>query len=158
MELQTERLALVLRSTEEVQAWAASLDAATRAEISPDWLAQLGAAPAAHPWTHGFEMRRRADGAVVGSCAFKGPPDAEGAVEIAYGVAPEHEGKGYATEAARALTDYAFASGLARTVRAHTLPEGAASMRVLAKCGFERLGEVVDPEDGLVCRWARRRA
>jgi hypothetical protein len=28
-------------------------------------------------------------------------------------------------------------------------------MRVLAKCGFKSLGEVVDPEDGLVGRWER---
>jgi RimJ/RimL family protein N-acetyltransferase len=76
-------------------------------------------------------------------------------VEISYGVDPEHQGKGYATEAARALTAYAFSSGMVRVVRAHTLPEPNASTRVLIKCGFHRIGEVIDPEDGLVWRWEK---
>ena len=62
---------------------------------------------------------------------------------------------GYATEAAQSLTEYAFSSGKVRVVRAHTLPEPNASTRVLTKCGFRRIGEVIDPEDGLVWRWER---
>jgi RimJ/RimL family protein N-acetyltransferase len=38
-------------------------------------------------------------------------------------------------------------------VRAHTLPDGLASQRVLAKSGFRFVGEVVEPEDGLVHRY-----
>ncbi|HMP59849.1 MAG TPA: GNAT family N-acetyltransferase, partial [Gemmatales bacterium] len=89
------------------------------------------------------------------SCAFKGPPDAEGVVELAYGIEPSHRGRGFATEAADALTVFALATGQVRLVRAHTLPTGAASERVLAKCGFRLIGDVVDPEDGLVHRWER---
>jgi [ribosomal protein S5]-alanine N-acetyltransferase len=29
-------------------------------------------------------------------------------------------------------------------------------MKVLTRCGFERTGQVVDPEDGLVWRWEIR--
>jgi RimJ/RimL family protein N-acetyltransferase len=78
-------------------------------------------------------------------------------VEIAYGVAPEHQGQGYATEAAEAMISYAFNSGQVRIVRAHTLVAENASTRVLAKCGFRPVGEVIDPEDGLVWRWEIRR-
>ena len=60
---------------------------------------------------------------VVGSAGFKGPPAPDGIVEIAYGIAPDFQGMGYATETARALTAYAFESGQVRIVRAHTLPE-----------------------------------
>ncbi|MBD1877257.1 GNAT family N-acetyltransferase [Coleofasciculus sp. FACHB-T130] len=84
-------------------------------------------------------------------------PDQGGVVEIAYGVDPEYQGRGYATEAARALVNFAFRSGQVRLVRAHTWAENNASMRVLAKCGFECIGEVVDPEDGLVWRWELQR-
>jgi hypothetical protein len=42
------------------------------------------------------------DGAVVGTCAFKGPPQ-DRRVEIAYFTFPEHEGRGIATEMARQL-------------------------------------------------------
>ena len=70
---------------------------------------------------------------------------------------PSHRGRGYATEAARALVAFAFGAGSVRLVRAHTQPGNGASDRVLTKCGFARVGEVVDPEDGLVCRWERSR-
>jgi RimJ/RimL family protein N-acetyltransferase len=53
---------------------------------------------------------------------------------------------------------YAFGISEVRVVRAHTLPEENASTRVLAKCGFRQVGEMVDPEDGLVWRWEKRRA
>jgi [ribosomal protein S5]-alanine N-acetyltransferase len=152
-DLHTENLELVLREPAEVLAWVDSLSPSVRKEISADWLARLRASTSADPWTCGFSMVHRASNAAVGSCAYKAPPDADGVIEIAYGVDPEHQGKGYATEAARGLVAYAFATGQVRIVRAHTMPEPNASTRVLTKCGFERLGEVVDPEDGLVWRW-----
>jgi RimJ/RimL family protein N-acetyltransferase len=92
---------------------------------------------------------------VVGSCAFKGPPDAEGVVEIAYGIEPEHEGRGYATEAAQGLVAFCKTNDEVRRVWAHTLSDTGASARVLLKAGFQFVGEVVDPEDGLVSRWEK---
>ncbi|MEY2854243.1 MAG: hypothetical protein RL030_1375 [Pseudomonadota bacterium] len=96
----------------------------------------------------------RENGLSVGACMFKGPP-ADGVVEIAYGIDPDQQGKGYATEAAQALFAYALASGEVRLVLAHTLPDSTASKRVLAKSGFRHVGETIDPEDGLVCRFER---
>lgn len=90
---------------------------------------------------------------VVGTCAFKGPPDAQGEVEVAYFTFPSHEGRGYATAMAGALRDRAAASPEVRTVRAHTLPERSASVRILEKLGFLWGGDVQDPEDGPVWRW-----
>ncbi len=127
-----------------------------RAELSADWLARLRTSTSADPWTHGFSLVHRESDTVVGKVGFKGPPGADGVVEIAYGVSPDHQGKGYATEAAEALTAYAFSSGQVRVVRAHTLPESNASGRVLTKCGFRHIGEVIDPEDGLVWRWEKQ--
>jgi RimJ/RimL family protein N-acetyltransferase len=124
-------------------------------EVSPAWLAQLRAATAADPWRFGFAVVHRESGLVIGSASFKGPPDEDGAVEIAYGIVPGYQGCGYATEAAAALVAFAFDNHRVRLVRAHTLPTPNASTRVLAKCGFEYMGEVVDPEDGLVWRWQR---
>jgi RimJ/RimL family protein N-acetyltransferase len=103
----------------------------------------------------GFAVVHRESRSVIGSAGFKGPPDEAGVVEIAYGMVPGYLGRGYATEAAAALVAFALASGQVRLVRAHTLPTANASTRVLAKCGFTRLGEVVDPEDGPVWRWER---
>jgi len=153
--VQTKNLKLVPRTLEEVRAMVEAMTPSEKAELSADWLALLRASTSADPWTHGFSLVHLGSDTVVGMCGFKGPPAGNGVVEIAYGVSPEYRGKGYATEAAQALTDYAFNSGKVRVVRAHTLPEPNASTRVLTKCGFRRIGEVIDPEDGLVWRWEK---
>ena len=79
-----------------------------------------------------------ADGTVVGSCGFDlrdGPSP-----EIGYWLGAKHWGKGYATEAVRALIDHAFTDlgheALQSSVRV-TNPE---SRRVLEKCGFQWSG------------------
>ncbi len=127
-------------------------------EVSPAWLSRLRASRDADPWIHGFAVVHRDSRSVIGNASFTGPPDEEGAVEIAYGIVPDYQGRGYATEAAAALVAFAFGSDRVRLVRAHTLPTINASTRVLAKCGFERVGEVADPEDGPVWRWELTRA
>lgn len=156
--MQTKSLKLVLQTIEEARAEIEAMSPADRAHVSVDWLARLDALTSPDPWTLGFSLVHR-DSAktVVGSAGFKGPPTADGVVEISYGVNSDHQGKGYATEAAQALTTYAFSSGKVRLVRAHTRPEPNASTRVLAKCGFRRVGAVIDPEDGLVWRWEKHR-
>ena len=126
-------------------------------EVSPQWLDALRAAVGQGPdaWRHGLWIVEKATGQIVGGAGFKGAPDADGVVEIAYGVVPSREGRGYATEAARALIHFATSDPRVRTIRAHTRPEQNASTRVLTKCGFSYVGPVVDPEDGPVWRWER---
>ncbi|MBC7819617.1 MAG: hypothetical protein IAG10_22275 [Planctomycetaceae bacterium] len=43
-------------------------------DVSPDWVAQLEAATAAAPWTHGFGLVHVGSGLVIGMASFKGPP------------------------------------------------------------------------------------
>ncbi len=124
-------------------------------DVSPNWLAALRNSSSPDPWRHGFFVVHREGGLVIGSAGFKGPPDSAGIVEVAYGIAPSFQGRGYATEAAAAVVGFAFASGQVRLVRAHTRPEANASTRVLLKCGFRHVGAVVDPDDGPVWRWER---
>ena len=126
-------------------------------EVSPAWLAQLHTSEAEDPWVHGFAIVHREERLVVGNVGFKGPPDDHGVVEIGYGIVSAFEGRGYATEAADACSDFAFADGRVRLVRAHTRPTKNASTRVLEKCRFIRTGAVEDPEDGPVWRWERPR-
>ncbi len=154
--MQTKRLKLVLESPGEARARLEAMSPSDMAEVSADWLARFRAAASPDPWIQGFALVLQAREVIVGSAGFRSPPGPDGVVEIAYGIAPEHQGNGYATEAAEALAAYAFGSGRVQVVRAHTRPEANASARVLTKCGFENLGEVIDPEDGLVWRWERR--
>jgi RimJ/RimL family protein N-acetyltransferase len=148
-------LVLVPKTRDEIEAMIAAMTPDERAQLSADWLARVRASEL-DPWVHWYSARLRDSGIVVGAGGFKGPP-IDGAVEIAYGVEADHRGKGYATQIAGALVRYAFRSEEVQVVRAHTLPEGEASKRVLAKCGFEHVGEVIDPDDGLVWRFEKRR-
>jgi [ribosomal protein S5]-alanine N-acetyltransferase len=125
--------------------------------VSPEWLAKLDPTAAADPWVHGFGLLHMASNTVIGGIGFKGAPNEDGMVEIGYGVVPKHQGQGLATEAAKALITYAFGHERVRVVRAHTMPTPNASTRLLAKCGFTFIGEVIEPEDGLVWRWERKR-
>jgi [ribosomal protein S5]-alanine N-acetyltransferase len=151
--IETRRLTLVPKTPEAVRAEIEQMDPCDKAQLSPDWLARVRATTTIDPWVLGFALVDQATNISIGSCGFKGPPDPDGMVEIAYGITLEHQNKGYATEAAAALVRFAFASGQVRVVRAHTLAEANASARVLIRNGFSSIGQVVDPEDGLVWRW-----
>lgn len=124
-------------------------------EVSPAWLDALRASSAPDPWTHGFAVIHQNEGLVIGTVGFKGPPDATGAAEIAYGIVPGFQLRGLATQAARAGIEFALGDERTRRLLAHTRPGPNASTRVLEKCGFNFAGEVVDPEDGPVWRWRR---
>jgi ribosomal-protein-alanine N-acetyltransferase len=125
------------------------------ASVSPEWLAKLKDSKLMDLWVHGFAVLHKSENLLIGAAGFKGPADANGVVEIGYGIVPSFQNKGFATEAAQGLVEFAANSGKVRLVRAHTLPESNASSRVLLKCGFTKTGEVQDPEDGLVWRWER---
>lgn len=128
----------------------------TGPDVSDSFLARLREAVPADSWRDGFGVVHLIDCCLIGFCSFVGSPDAEGVVEIGYGIAPGFENQGYATEAARLLVAQAFASGRVRRVRAHTLPERNASTRVLEKCGFQHCGELIDSVDGPVWRWEKQ--
>lgn len=149
----TPRLDLLLQTPEEVLAWVEALPPEVRAEVSPDWIARVRVTPAGDPWSFMFSARVRETAEVVGVCGFKGPPDGDGVVEVAYGIDPPHQGCGYATEATGELVRFALADARVQRVRAHTKPDNVASKRVLERNGFGYVGEVIDPEDGLVARW-----
>jgi RimJ/RimL family protein N-acetyltransferase len=146
---------LVPKTREEALADLATMAPEDRAEVSTAWIERLNDPAGVAPWILGFRIVVSETEVVVGGCGFKGAPDETRTDEIGYGIDAEHRGKGYATEAAQALVEYAVRSGEVATVIAHTLPENNASARVLTKCGFRNVGEVVDPEDGLVRRWER---
>jgi RimJ/RimL family protein N-acetyltransferase len=91
---------------------------------------------------HGYGLwilRSRDGGRFIGRSAIR-HVHVGGNDELGYGLMPEHWGRGFATEAARALVKHAFASlGLA-TLVAFTLTDNRASRRVMIKAGgaYER--------------------
>ena len=123
--------------------------------VRPEWRAKLERATAPDPWAFGFAVFHHESMTLIGSAGFVNAPGTDGVVELAYGIAPEYQGKGYATEAAAALVPFAFSTAGVRVVRAHTLPQVNASTRILTKCGFTRVADFLDPVDGLVWRWEK---
>ena len=97
----------------------------------------------------------RASGVAIGMLGGKGGPDDAGRIEIGYGLIPEAWGQGYATESVRALTLWLLARSEVQIVAAETSVENFASQRVLEKCGFLKVGERTDPEDGPLYLWEK---
>jgi [ribosomal protein S5]-alanine N-acetyltransferase len=121
---------------------------------SAEFMARVETAKQSDPWQFGFAVVHKIDNVLIGTCGFPGPPDENGVAEIAYGIAPTYQGKGYATEAAKALIDFARKDPRVKTICAHTLAEPNASTRILEKCGFKKTADAVDPENNLpVWRW-----
>ncbi|MFD9205112.1 GNAT family N-acetyltransferase [Streptomyces sioyaensis] len=83
------------------------------------------------------QILERASGLVVGGIGLFWPP-ADGSVEFGYGIVPSRQGRGYASEAARALVAFAFTAPGVHTVYADTERSNPASGRVLEKAGLER--------------------
>jgi [ribosomal protein S5]-alanine N-acetyltransferase len=88
----------------------------------------------------------RAERSLVGDIGFKGPPDQLDTVEIGYSILPAFQGRGYASEAARALVAWGLAQPSVRRVVANCLAGNAASIRVLQKAGLRQTGR---DRDGL---------
>ena len=61
--------------------------------------------------------------------------------EIGYGILPPYEGRGFATEGAKALIDYVRGDERIESVIAHTFPSLPGSIRVMEKCGMVFDGE-----------------
>lgn len=99
---------------------------------------------------HGFgvyAVELRENGTTIGMCGLMQKPWLD-APDLAYAFLAEAEGRGYASEAARAVLDHASCTlGITRIV-AVAVPENVASLRVLAKLGFGARGRVHDPRDG----------
>ena len=76
------------------------------------------------------------DGRVIGDCGTHGWVDADGRVEIGYGLAAPWRGRGFGTEAVRALVDWVAAQPDVRVVEASVAVGNEASRRLLVRLGF----------------------
>jgi RimJ/RimL family protein N-acetyltransferase len=93
----------------------------------------------------------RQDGRVVGDAGFEWSSETGDLREgrLGYFVEPEYWGRGFATEAATLLLDFAFGKLGAIAMRASCDARNLASERVMQKCGMQR---------ELVCEFVGRRA
>jgi ribosomal-protein-alanine N-acetyltransferase len=84
----------------------------------------------------------RADCQLIGNCGVRmASPDAhEG--DIGYELSPQHWGKGYATEAARAIVGFGFTELKLHRIWAECVADNTASARVLEKLGMRLEGRL----------------
>lgn len=152
--IETERLLLVVLLAEEIEALIAGNR--ERAEhligfrFPPDdpnrgvdlsWhLRALREDQNQRPWRIRVIVER-SSGAVVGSINLKGPPNAEGDVEIGWGLNDDVSGKGYATEASAAAIDWVKKQPGVTTISATIPDDNHASKRLAGRLGFARTND-----------------
>jgi RimJ/RimL family protein N-acetyltransferase len=94
-----------------------------------------------------FFIVRKADDAVVGEIGYNLDASSSTA-QVGYSLVQPCWGRGYATEALRALLAYLRAEVGVRRVVAETLVGHTASRRVMEKAGMRHCGDRVGEEDG----------
>lgn len=97
----------------------------------------------------GFLGMEAATAAVIGACAFLGPPDADGAVEITVETFAPFAGRGFASAMVGSLMARAKDAPSVRRVTAHIEPDHPHPAHILRSHGFE-------PDDtGRLWTWDR---
>ncbi|MFJ9417139.1 GNAT family N-acetyltransferase [Streptomyces sp. NPDC101227] len=83
------------------------------------------------------QVIERSSGSVIGSIGLFWPPN-DGSLELGYGIVASRRGRGYASEAGRALVAFALTAPGVHTVYANVELSNPASVRVLEKAGLRR--------------------
>ncbi|MDF2438230.1 MAG: GCN5-related N-acetyltransferase [Bacteroidota bacterium] len=120
-----------------------SLDKLSESEEEKNW------------WTY-FPIHKQ-DNKLIGSGGYKGKPNIAGTVELGYEISAEYRNRGLATEMAEGLINNAFRDDRVKIIIAHTLGKHNPSTKVLQKCGFEKVEEINDPDEGLIWKWELER-
>ncbi|MGY1812409.1 GNAT family N-acetyltransferase [Blastococcus sp. SYSU D00820] len=122
---------------DEVTRWLGGTPSVTPVELVARWAAVTAADERFGCWA----VERREDGVVAGTLLLKPLPGGVGEVEVGWHLHPDSWGRGYATEAARAAIDGAFAAGLPE-VYAVVRPGNEASIAVCRRLGMAPLGRL----------------
>ena len=120
------------RSAQEVRDLLTRKIAGTRLEAEDDWASAAAV--------------ERASGAVVGDLALHWVSKEHRTMEIGFVFDPRQQGRGFATEGARALVDWAFSDGGFHRVIGRTEARNVASARVLEKLGMRLVAHLVENE------------
>ena len=90
----------------------------------------------------------------IGRVYIHSKPELNGEVEIAYSINEEQRNKGYATEAAKAVVQYAFEKAAQEVLVAIVKPDNIPSRRVIEKLCFTNHGiRIIPDENGIECKF-----
>jgi ribosomal-protein-alanine N-acetyltransferase len=106
--------------------------------------------PSYRGWSRYIAVKPAAGGSriLAGGCGLLNPVELSDDPEIGYGLLPEFQHRGYATEAVAALVAWIFSHPHVRSVNAQTFPDHRGSLGVLDRQGFRFVGP--GPEEGTV--------
>jgi len=94
-----------------------------------------------------FQLAITLDGGrVIGNCGIRRKAQNEWEGDIGYELTPEQWGRGYATEAARAMVKYGFEELQLHRVSSWCIADNVASARVLEKTGLRLEGRLHENE------------
>jgi [ribosomal protein S5]-alanine N-acetyltransferase len=85
-------------------------------------------------------------GELIGNVGVRRTAPEARVADLGFEFSPGHWGRGYATEAARAMLAFAFTGLALHRVEAHCVAENAASARVLEKVGMRPEGRLRDSQ------------
>ena len=126
--------------------WGAAQDLAASEAVLARVIDRCADAPEPCGW---YALRTQGGG-LVGNALLQPTPSLPGDLEIGWHLAAAHQGHGYATEAARALLDHAFARLDIPRVVALIMPSNAPSARVAERLGMRRGERIIhagEPHD-----------
>lgn len=83
-------------------------------------------------------------GEVIGNVGLRRDTADHPLADMGYELSPDNWGRGYATEAARAMIDWGFGEWGVERVHAHCIAENEASARVLLKAGLRQEARLRD--------------
>jgi RimJ/RimL family protein N-acetyltransferase len=78
---------------------------------------------------------------IIGSFCTYGEPNEDGEIEIGYGTDEEFQNRGFMTEIVRGIIEWARKQSIVKSIIASTDKINVASMKVLEKNGFTKIGE-----------------
>lgn len=103
------------------------------------WLPKTKIHPKRYQWYTNWEIVDKAANITIGGIGFVGHADENGIVEMGYMIDQQQQRKGYATEAIRAMVNWAFQDEVVEAVIAKTAPGNFPSQKVLLKNGFVQI-------------------
>lgn len=106
----------------------------------------------------GFWIFRDHGGEIVGHAGLFQSKRQPGSLELGYVVRTPYWGHGYASEMSRELVAIAFEVLRVPSIVAISVPENAASRRVMEKCGLAFEAEYEHPEEGPSVLYRAKRA
>lgn len=137
--IETERLTITPQSIAEIEALRDKESDPEMKKAYSEMLNLMLGLNGSEEWGSDWKISLKS-GEAIGGIGFKGLPDADGIVEIGYGIDEAYRQQGYATEAVGGMVKWVRKENGVKYITAQTDPHNKISQKVLLANGFFRDG------------------